>query len=446
MPDQKRESSITRRDFIRLAAGAPLAAAALASAQTTTSTATATSETTTALNVAGTDVLKIGVIGCGGRGQYDTGNCLAADPGVQLVAMADAFQDRLDAAATALKAKYPNQFKVTPEKSFVGLDAFQKLLQTDVDLVILTTPPGFRPYQFKAAVEAGKHVFMEKPVAVDPTGARIVIDAAKVADLKNLKVVAGTQARRMTHRMELMKRIRDGQIGDIVSGQCVRLGDGMLDWGQKERTPGMSDAEWQIRRWLFMTWLSGDFIAEMHVHELDIINWMLGDQLPLKCMGLGGREVRKDPMYGNAFDHFSVDYEYPNGVRVAYTGCQINGVSSKMYERIRGTKGTAYTDWSQSYIEGEKPFKYTGPESNPVIQQHKDHIQAIRTNTKLNEAERIANSSLVAIMGRMSAYTGRELQWSWLMKGSKLDLMPNPLALGPLALDEVAVPGKTKLV
>lgn len=415
------------------------------------------------LYAAGSDKIRIGVIGCGGRGTYDTMNFLKAGENVELVAMGDAFKDRLDRCRTTitnnLKPKPsddPNEtpgedlshkMKVTDETCFVGFDAYKKVLQTDVDLVILTTPPHFRPIQLKAAVDAGKHVFMEKPVAVDPVGVRSVIESANAADRKGLTIVAGTQMRKIAHLMEGMRRIHDGAIGDLVSAQCVRVGGGMLGWGGEPPT-GVSDMEWQLRRWLFMTWLSGDFIAEMHVHNLDIVNWAF-DGFPVKCMGMGGREVRTAEKYGNCYDHFSVEYEYPGGVRVEYMGAQIDGLTVRCDQWFVGTKGKAYMDFAQAVLydhDGNKTWAYDGPTWSPVIKQHADQIEAIRSGKKLNEGVRIAKSSLTSIMGRMSAYTGRALKWDWAMKSSKLDLSPPAYEFGPLEMRPVPVPGKTSLI
>jgi predicted dehydrogenase len=221
----------------------------------------------------------------------------------------------------------------------------------------------------------------------------------------------------------------------------------MLSWspGTRERKPGWSDMEWQLRRWLFYTWLSGDFITEMHIHNLDVMNWAM-DSHPVQCIGLGGREVRTGPEYGDVFDHFSVEYEYPNGVRVEYMGSQIDGCSYRSDERVVGTKGTAFIDSGNAIIEGQKPFKYDEPSPSPVIRQHADQIAAIRQRKELNEGRRIAESTLTTIMGRMSAYTGRALKWDWAMKASKLDLRPEKYEFGDLPARPVSAPGKTKLI
>lgn len=395
----------------------------------------------------GTDTIRVGLIGCGGRGTYDTTNCLNAARNVELVAMGDLFKDRLDRCRGRLTEKLGDKVKVTDETCFVGWDAHRKVVACDVDLVILTEPPYFRPSHLRAAVEAGKHVFMEKPVAVDPVGVRSVIESSRMADEKGLTIVAGTQSRRMVHLIEGMKRIHDGAIGQIVAGQCVRIGGGMLTWSEatQQRQPGWSDMEWHLRRWLFLTWLSGDFIVEMHVHNLDRINWAL-DAHPVQCMGLGGRQARTGPEYGNIYDHIAVEYEYPHGARIEYMGAQIDKATYRQANRIVGTQGRAYTDSGNFVIEGAQPFKYDGPQPSPVIQQHADQIAAIREGRHLNEGRRIAESTMTCIMGRMSAYTGRALKWDWVMKASKLDLSPPKEAFGDLPMRPVAVPGRTPLV
>jgi len=396
---------------------------------------------------AGSDKLRVGLIGCGGRGTYDTTNCLKSAENVELVAMGDLFKDRMVNCRKQLTKRLGEKVKVTDDTCFAGWDAHKKVVSCDLDLVILTEPPHFRPEHLRVAVEAGKHVFMEKPVAVDPAGVRSVIESSQLADQKNLTIVAGTQSRRMAHLVEGMKRIHNGDIGEILGGQCVRIGGGMLTWSQatKDRRPTWSDMEWQLRRWLFLTWLSGDFIVEMHVHNLDRVNWALGAH-PVQCIGLGGRQVRTGPEYGNVYDHFTIEYEYPNGVRIEYMGAQMDKVTYRQDTRVVGTKGLAYLYSGNFIIEGEKPFKYDGPSPSPVIKQHADQIAAIRGGKHLNEGERIAESTMTCIMGRMSAYTGRALKWDWAMKASKLDLSPSEYDFGDLPMRPVSMPGKTPLV
>ena len=430
--NKSKQAEFSRRDFIKTSAAVSLATLGVGANK---------------VYAAGSDKIRLGLIGCGGRGTYDSTNCMNAAEGVELVAMGDGFKERLDRSLKQLKKNLGEKVKVTEDKCFVGLDAYKKVLECDVDMVILTEPPHFRPEHLKAAIEAGKHVFMEKPVAVDPVGVRSVIASSELADKKNLTIVAGTQSRRMAHIMAVMERVHNGDIGKIVGGQCVRIGGGMLSWssGTKVRKPEWSDMEWQLRRWLFYTWLSGDFITEMHIHNLDVMNWAMGSH-PVQCLGLGGREVRRGAEYGDVFDHFSIEYEYPNGVRIEYMGSQIDGCSFRSDERVVGTKGSAYIDSGNAIIEGQNPFKYDGPSPSPVIRQHADQIAAIRQGKRLNEGKRVAESTLTTIMGRMSAYTGRALKWDWAMKASKLDLRPAKYEFGDLPSRPVSIPGKTKLV
>jgi len=422
--------AMNRRDFMKTTTAASLAAAA----------------SFTGAYAAGSDKIRIGTVGCGGRGNYDTTNCLNCADGVELIAMGDLFADRVEGTYNSLKQRMPDKVNVPAERRFHGWDAYKQVLACDVDLVIHTETPGFRARQVRASIEAGKHVFMEKPVAVDPVGVRHIIETSEMADRKSLTILAGTQMRRIPHLVAGIERLRSSAIGDLVAGQCVRLGGGMLGWGVQQREAGWSDMEWQIRRWLFYTWLSGDFIVEMHVHNLDLMNWILGGH-PVSCMGLGGRQVRTDPRYADSYDHFTVEYEYPNGVRVEYMGCQIDKVTTRNDQRVQGTKGSAYLDFANSIItSGGNEWRYEGPRYDPCVRAHADQIEAIRTGKKLNEGRRIAESTLTAIMGRMSAYTGRALKWDWALKSSKLDLSPEDYAFGPRPEPTVAMPGKTPLV
>jgi len=425
----KTTNQISRRNFLKTSA-AGLSAFLAASPR---------------IYAAGSDKIRAGLIGCGGRGRHDTTNLLNADANVEIVAMGDLFKERIGETISKLSQAFPGRINVTPDKMFTGFDAYKKVLECDIDMVMLIETPHFRPAHFKAAVEAGKNIFMEKPVAVDPAGVRSVMETADLADSKNLKVVCGTQMRRIAHLVAGIERIHNGQIGDIVAGQCVRVGDGLMDWGAKERKAEWSDMEWQIRRWLFVAWLSGDFIVEQHVHNIDIMNWVLNAH-PVKCLGVGGRQVRTAPQYGNVYDHMAVEYEYPNGVRVAYMGAQIDGCTDRNDQRVQGTKGSAYLDFAIAKIDGQNPWKYEAESPNPEIKQHADHLAAIRENKPINEAKRVAESTLTTIMGRMSAYTGRELSWDWVMKSSKLDLTPPSYEFGPAPALDVAMPGKTALV
>jgi predicted dehydrogenase len=329
------------------------------------------------------DTLKVGLIGCGGRG---TGagiiDCAASSAGIELIAMGDLFEDHMRSAPEKIKANLQERglsvkdiYKVTPETTFTGFDAYKKVLACDVDMVILTTPPNFRPQHLRTAVEAGKHVFMEKPVAVDPVGVRSVIESAGMAREKGLALVSGTQLRRMRAYREAVKRIHNGDIGEITGGQVVRTGGGMLDWRTetKVKRPEWTDMEYQIRRWLFWTWLSGDFIAEQHVHNLDIMNWILQSH-PLRCVGVGGRQVRTGMEYGDVYDHFAVEYEYLNEVRIQYIGSQIDGYPWRGDERVAGTRGSAHLSGNQGILEGSAPWQFEGEQPNPSVLQFTEMI------------------------------------------------------------------------
>ncbi len=402
----------------------------------------------------GSDKIRVGLIGCGGRG---TGagiiDCAESSEGIELVAMGDLFQDHLDVAPEAIKNNLKKRnlpveeiYKVKPEAMYTGFDAYKKVIASDVDMVILTTPPNFRPQHLRAAVEAGKHVFIEKPVAVDPPGVRSVMKSAEIAKEKGLTIVAGTQMRRLKSNLETIRRLHEGAIGEFTGGQCVRTGSAMRTWRRNEklRRPEWSDVEYYIRRWLFWTWLSGDFIVEMHVHNLDIMNWVLGSH-PVKCLGVGGRQARTGLEYGNIFDHFAVEYEYPNGVRIEYIGSQIDRFASRNEQRVTGTKGSAVLDFRRSEITGENPYKFTGSSPNPSVLQYRDMIESIRKGQPVNEAVRVAESTMTALMGRMSAYTGKVVEWDWALKQSALDLTPSKMEFTNMPRRPVAIPGATDL-
>ena len=423
----KNRRGISRRDFIKQSTAASLAAMTLGANRAF---------------AGGSDRLRVGLIGCGGRGTAAAINCVSSADGVEIVAMGDLFRDHLDKSLARLSREVDDKVTVTGDSYFVGFDAYEKVIACDVDVIILATPPQFRPIHLRAAVEAGKHVFMEKPVAVDPAGVRSIIASSRLAEKKKLAVVAGTQRRHQLHYLEIMKRIHNGAIGEIVGGQCYWNQGGL--W-VKRRQPDWSDMEWQCRNWLYFTWLSGDHITEQHVHNLDVINWAIGSH-PIKAMGTGGRQVRTGPEYGNIFDHFAVEYEYPNGVRVMSMCRQMDGTTSRVSERLVGTKGSTYTDGADGFIEGQNPFKYDGPSPDPYVREHADLIAGIRDGEPLNEGRRVAESTLTAIIGRMSVYTGRELKWDWAMNASKLDLRPPKYEMGDLPVRPVAIPGKTQLI
>ncbi|MBI3818253.1 MAG: Gfo/Idh/MocA family oxidoreductase [Planctomycetes bacterium] len=422
---QHSDVEITRRSFILSTPVALAAAGSLASVA----------------HAAGRAELRVGVIGCGGRGGGAAVDALHASPDVRIVALADLFQDRLDECRANLLQTDPQRAKVENDKCFTGFDAYEKLLATDVDYVILATAPHFRPIHFEAAIAKGKHVFIEKPVGVDPTGIRRVLAAADEANKKKLCVVAGTQRRHEKCYLEAMQRIRDGAIGDIVSARCY-WNMGTL-W-EKERKPEWTDVEWQIRNWLYFTWLSGDHIVEQHVHNIDVINWAMGST-PVKAMGMGGRQVRVAPRFGNIFDHFAVDFEYQGGVPLMSMCRQTDGCADRVSEAIHGTKGICYTASGFARIDGKNPWEFKDTNNQPYVQEHVDLIAAIRSGKHVNEAHTVARSTLCAIMGRMSAYTGKEISWDFVMN-SKLDLAPAKYTFGDMKSPDVAVPGRTPLI
>lgn len=419
------DANVTRRDFLKTAATASLAAAIPGHL---------------GLFAQGGDTLRIGVIGCGGRGTGAALDALNSSPGMEVVALFDPFKDRVDSCLKRLLEKAPAKIKVKPENCYTGFDGYKRLLALpEVNYIVTAAPPGFRPGHFQAAVEAGKNIFMEKPVAVDPVGIRTIIAASDLAKQKGLGVGAGTQRRHQKRYLELLARIQDGQIGAIVGAQCY--------WNQgdlwvKLREPNMTEMEWQCRNWLYFSWLSGDHIVEQHVHNIDVVNWAVGS-MPKTVMGMGGRQVRIGPEYGNIFDHFAVEFEYADGVRTASYCRQTKGCAERVEEKIIGTKGVAF---GYGEIKGPQPWKFEGEETNPYVQEHTDLIASIRAGKPLNEGRQIAESTMCAIMGRMSAYTGRAISWDWAMNASQLNLFPAQVEFGPHPVDAPAVPGTTPLI
>jgi predicted dehydrogenase len=418
-------SNVSRRDFIKTSLAASLAAAIPGNL---------------GLHAAGSDTIRVGVVGCGGRGTGAAIDCLNSSPGVEIVALGDLVPDRVESCLKRLREKYADKVKVTPATCFTGFDNHKKVCAVpEVNLIVTAAPPGFRPIHLQAAVDAGKNIFMEKPVAVDPVGVRSVIASSDLAAQKGLAIVTGTQRRHQKKYLEVLRRIHDGQVGDIVGGQCY--------WNQgdlwvRKRDAGMSEMEWQCRNWLYFTWLSGDHIVEQHVHNIDVVNWAFRSH-PVKVMGMGGRQQRTAPEYGNIYDHFAIEFEYPNGVRVLSMARQIPGCAERVEERIVGTKGVAF---GYGEIQGANAWKFEGDELDPYVVEHTDLIASIRAGKPLNEGRQIAESTLCAILGRMSAYTGRAISWDWGLNSSQLDLSPKKYEFGPNPVDPVAIPGQTPLI
>ncbi len=431
-PSPASRSVLTRRDFVRTTAGLTAAAALPIIPSAAWAAASA--------HVAGTDAIRIGLIGCGGRGTGAAYDALNASPDSRIVALADVFADRLGGSRSHL-AKH-ERGKVDEANCYVGFDAFKQLLSgAEVDMVILATPPHFRPIHFEAAVNAGKHVFMEKPVAVDGPGIRKVIAAGQAAREKRLSVVAGTQRRHEACYLAAMQRLREGAIGAITAARCYWNQGGL--W-VNERKSEWSDMENQLRNWLYYTWLSGDHIVEQHVHNLDVVNWAMGGH-PIKAMGMGGRQVRTAPQYGHIFDHFAIEYEYPNGAFLQSMCRQIDNCASRVEEVIHGSEGRMRTHSGHAEMSGRNEWRYESDNPNPYVQEHVDLLASIRNGAALNEAQTVAEATLTAIMGRMSAYTGQEVTWEQALN-SKEDLSPPAYEFGPLPTPPVATPGRTPLV
>jgi predicted dehydrogenase len=386
------------------------------------------------VHAAGSDVLKVGLIGCGGRGSGAAVNAVKADDQVKLTAMADLFADRVAGAHTTLKQRIPNEkFDVPEDRCFSGFDAYKKLIATDVDVVILATSPHYRPAHLQAAIDANKHVFCEKPVAVDPVGVRSVLATTELANQKQLNIVSGLCWRYDYGVREVMKRIEDGEIGAISSIHENYLTGELWHRG---REPDWSDMEYQNRNWLYFTWLSGDHICEQFIHSLDKALWLMGDQPPVHAFGLGGRQRRTDAKYGNAYDHFAVCYEWENGVKAfAYTR-QMKGCWNNVDDYVTGVKGNAQI--LAFKVNGKRVFRGSKPSMYDV--EHQELFAAIRSGQPINNGRYMSLSTMLAIMGREVCYTGQRLTWK--------DMMDSNMRLGPAEYDwtdvetqPIAIPG-----
>lgn len=385
------------------------------------------------------DRLRVGVIGVGRRGCGAARDCVSSSENVVITAIGDLFPDQLAAAREKL-ATLGAAYQATDETCFHGWDNFRRVIESDVDVVLITSPPGFHPEQYAAAVAAGKHVFIEKPGAVDPAGVRSLLRTTAEADRRGLSVVAGTQRRHQLPYREILQRVHDGAIGEIVAAQCYWIGDYGY-YPAVHRQDGWSDMEWQLRNWNYFTWISGDHIVEQHLHNIDVMNWALRGH-PVKAIGLGGRQQRTGPEYGHIYDHFSVEFEYPGGVRVQSLCRQMRDTVNRVGEHLVGTLGTADP---RRHIKGA--HAYDAPEGpDPYVQEHANLIAAIRSGAPINEGRALAESTLAAIMGRMACYTGREVTWDWTLNESREDLTPPAYAFGDLPVPPVAVPGVTPLV
>jgi predicted dehydrogenase len=419
----------SRRDFMKVSGA--LAAATLA-----------TGAAREARAAEGGEVLRVGLVGCGGRGGGAAREALLADPNTKLVALGDTFRDQAEMTLKKFKGSdLDKQVAVDDDHIFVGFDAYKQVIDA-CDVVVLAAAPGFRPAHLRAALESGKHVFCEKPIAVDPWGVRHVMESCALAREKKLNVVSGLCYRYENAKRDTIKRIQDGAIGDILTIQTT-YNTGAL-W-HKKRQDDWSDVEYMIRNWLYFDWLSGDHINEQHIHSLDKMMWVLGDVPPVKATSSGGRVQRTDPKFGNAYDHFNTVYEWESGVK-AFSSCrQWESCSTDVSDHITGTGGTAELQSHTITPRGGTAWKHEKQESDNMYQnEHNALFQSIRAGGVIVD-EYMCTSTLVAIMGRMAAYTGKSLSWEQVLN-STLNLVPETLEWGPMAMNPIAVPGETKLV
>ncbi len=389
--------------------------------------------------------LKCGLIGCGGRGNGAVGDLLAAANGITITALGDVFPDRVQSTRESIAKDHGQE--VPSENCFTGFDAYQKVIDSGVDMVIVATPPVFRPVHFQYATSKGVHSFLEKPICVDAKGYRTIMATAKQAEAKGLSVVCGTQRHHQRPYVEAFRKIQEGLIGEITGGN-VYWNQGML-W-YRERQKGWSDMEWMIRDWVNWTWLSGDHIVEQHVHNIDVFNWMNGYKRPVRATAFGSRQRR---VTGDQYDNFSVDFEYENGVHLHSMCRQIDGCSNNVSEEVRGTKGYwKSADDAIFDLAGNKIWEFdydamraTYQQENAYVLEHVDWVNHIRKGEAHNEATECGISSLCGVMGRVAAYTGDTVEWD-AISASELDLLPEKLELGKMDMSAytVKVPGKGK--
>ncbi len=422
-----------RRDFVKSAAGV-LGSSFIAgfpniiSAQTVTNT------------------LKVGLIGCGGRGTGAASEALKADPQVELTAVGDVFQKQIDASLGELGrlSKIADRVKVEKSNQFVGLDAYQKVLASGIDVIIIAPPPGFHAQHLAAAVAAGKHIFCEKPAATDAPGVRSVLDSADKAASKNLSLVAGFCWRYNNMIIETFKQVQNGALGKLVSYYATYYTNPVKPMPPaSSRAAGVSDTEWQIANWYNFVWSCGDSLVEQAVHSADKIAWMMNDQPPASCVAVGGRVIPAEG--GNIYDHFEVNYIYPNGVRAFLANRQIEGCYNENADYILGSDGNCTLGrGTVPKIEGKTNWAWSGQQYDMYQREHDVFFESIRKGQPVNNGKRLATSTLLAIMGRMAAYTGQEITWDQALN-SQEKLFPDQLSWdGALPVAPRAQPGITK--
>lgn len=441
------QPSASRRDFLRTSTVAAIG-----------STVAGSLSLARSAHAAGSDEIKVALIGCGGRGTGACEQALSTKGAVKLTAMADMFQDRLDGCYGSLNGndRLQSRIDVSNDRKFVGFDAYQKAIDSGVDLVILATPPGFRPMHFEAAVKAGKHVFMEKPVATDPSGVRKVLAAAEEAKKKGLSVGVGLQRRHQAPYLETIKRLQDGAIGDLIAARVYW--NGTTPWKnprkELERRAGrpLTEMEYQLRNWYYFTWICGDHIVEQHIHNLDVINW-LKNAHPVRANGMGGCEVRKELDTGETFDHHCVEFEYADGSRMFSQCRHIQGTWGAVSEHVHGSRGSSDISGHRIDVKGEPSWRYSGRGGNPYQVEHDDLFSSIRAGKLVSEAEYGATSSMTAILGRMATYSGQVVEWDAALN-STIEVMPKEYSMtatppslpGPDGTYARPVPGRTRVI
>jgi predicted dehydrogenase len=421
-------SAPSRRDFLRTSTAAALGTSLAGLAHVP------------AVHAQGSDEMKVALIGCGGRGRQAAINAMRADSKNRLTCLADAFGDQLEAAKGGLLPALGPQFQVKEDNLFKGFDAYRRVMDSDVDVVLLCTPPHFRPEHLKAAIDAGKHVFCEKPVAVDAPGVRSVLATCEEAKTKGLAIVSGLCWRYDWGVRETIKRIQDGAIGDIIAIQENYLTGTLWHRGRK---PEWSEMEYQLRNWLYYTWLSGDHNVEQHIHSLDKALWLMGDKPPVAAVGMGGRQVRTGPEWGNIYDHHAVAYEWDNGVRVYSFTRQMAGerMFNETEDIVLGTKGQARVIKHEITTEGDK-WRYRGEKPGMYDVEHAELFASIKAGKPINNGLYMSYSTLLAVMGRMATYTGERITWDMALN-SQEKLGPERYEWGDVKSPEVAMPGKT---
>lgn len=391
--------------------------------------------------------LKLGLIGCGGRGTGAATQALRADSNIELTAMADAFPEKIESSLKNISRNIEDaKVKLKKSHKFIGLDAYKKVLDSGVDVVVLTTPPGFRPAHLVEAVKADKHVFTEKPMATDVPGVRLVREAVEISKKKNLAMVAGFCWRYDYARKELFKRIHNGEIGEVRSSYGTYLTGPVKPMPPAEKRPaGISDLEWQVRNWYNFNWLSGDGLVEQAIHTVDWVGWLMGDNAPKSCTAVGGRQI---PAHGgNIFDHVEVNYVWDNHVRGTVAQRQISGCFNENSFYVSGSDGEGWISGGRVYITGKNPWRYRGPKNNMYQTEHDEMFASIREGNVNNDGDRMINSTLMGIMGRTAGYTGKQITWEEI-SNAKQQIAPQNLLKwdDEVKPEPMAMPGRTKFV